>query len=314
MSSIDIAVPCYQYGRFLRDSVGSILAQNVDRMRVLILDNASTDDSRDVAAAVAKEDPRVSFVSHPRNIGRQANYNVAIEWAQADYFMILDADDLLSPGSLSRSMAFLDRNPSVMFVHGVEHRFSGELPHLDPTLTASDEQWRIDSGVEFIRKVCRIGYNTIGWPTAVRRTHAQKKIGYYRDNLIYADDMNMWLRLATLGDVGETTSVQGIRRLHPGQITEFYRNNTVNELIDHLDSFNNFFANEGSGIPNSTAEHQRVVRKVASNGAKIAIKRALRGDPRQAALCLQFVLQTLAGNLAGSERTAGGHALPMQRR
>ena len=303
MSSIDIAVPCYQYGRFLRDSVASLLAQNVDRMRVLILDNASTDDSRDVAAALAKEDPRVSFVSHPRNIGRQANYNVAIEWAQADYFMILDADDLLSPGSLSRSMAFLDSNPNIVFVHGVEHRFSGQPPSLSPAECAGDERWRIESGVEFIRKVCRIGYNTIGWPTAVRRTHAQKKVGYYRDNLIYADDMNMWLRIATLGDVGETSSVQGIRRLHPGQITEFYRNNTVHELIDHLDSFNNFFANEGSGIPNSTAEHQRVVRKVASNGAKIAVKRALRGDAKQAALCLGFVLQTVAGSLAAPAKS-----------
>lgn len=293
MSSIDIAVPCYQYGRFLRDNVTSILEQDVANLRVLILDNASTDNSREIAEQLSKDDSRVSFVSHQRNIGRQANYNTAIEWAAAEYFMILDADDLLSPGSLLRSITFLDQHPDAVFAHGVEHRFSGMPPKLEQAAVANGERWRIDSGGAFIRKVCRIGYNTIGWPTAVRRTRAQKQVGYYRDNLIYADDMNMWLRLATLGDVAETDAVQGIRRLHPAQITEFYRHSAVNELIDHLESFNNFYVNEGSHLPNSAIEHQRVARKVASNGAKIAIKRALRGDLKQAVQCFRFAADTL---------------------
>ena len=51
MSSIDVVIPCFQYGRFLRDSVGSVLSQNVDSLRVLIIDNASTDDSLRCRAA-----------------------------------------------------------------------------------------------------------------------------------------------------------------------------------------------------------------------------------------------------------------------
>jgi glycosyltransferase involved in cell wall biosynthesis len=314
MSSIDIAVPCYQYGRFLRDNIASVLDQGVANLRVLILDNASTDNSREIAEQLSKEDRRVSFVSHKRNIGRQANYNAAIEWATAEYFMILDADDLLSPQSLSRSVTFLDAHPNAVFAHGVEHRFSGMLPKLDAAVTARGEHWRIDSGVEFIRKVCRIGYNTIGWPTALRRTRAQKQIGYYRDNLTYADDMNMWLRLATLGDVAETDSVQGIRRLHPGQITEFYRNSAVNELIDHLDSFNNFYANEGARIPNATLERQRVVRKVASNGAKIAVKRVLRGDIKQAAKCFRFAANTLVSSQFTPRNSPAAQSVPLRHR
>ena len=62
MSTIDVVVPCYQYGRYLRDSVGSILSQEVDAIRVLIIDNASTDDTLDVARQLNHEDKRVEVV------------------------------------------------------------------------------------------------------------------------------------------------------------------------------------------------------------------------------------------------------------
>ena len=45
MATVDVAIPCYQYGRFLRACVGSVLNQGIDDVRILIIDNASTDNS-----------------------------------------------------------------------------------------------------------------------------------------------------------------------------------------------------------------------------------------------------------------------------
>ena len=115
MSSIDVAIPSFQYGRFLRDSVGSVLRQNVDSLRVLIIDNASTDDSLDVAREIASEDKRVHIIAHERNVGPIASLNEGIDWATADYFMTLDADDLLAPGCLKRAMSILDKDESIVF-------------------------------------------------------------------------------------------------------------------------------------------------------------------------------------------------------
>ena len=55
MSRVDVIVPCYNYGRFLRECVESVLSQPVE-VRVLIIDDASTDDTPEVAAALAAED------------------------------------------------------------------------------------------------------------------------------------------------------------------------------------------------------------------------------------------------------------------
>lgn len=57
MASVDVIIPNYEYGRFLRDCVTSVLRQNIEALRVLIIDNASTDDSVEVARALAREDP-----------------------------------------------------------------------------------------------------------------------------------------------------------------------------------------------------------------------------------------------------------------
>ena len=56
MPSVDIVVPCYQHGRFLRDCVESVLSQDVE-LRVIIIDNASTDDSVSIAQDLARKWP-----------------------------------------------------------------------------------------------------------------------------------------------------------------------------------------------------------------------------------------------------------------
>ena len=69
MSSVDIAIPCYQYGRYLRDCVASVLSQDIDDLRILIIDNASTDNSVAIARQLAEEDARVSLLARSQNSG-----------------------------------------------------------------------------------------------------------------------------------------------------------------------------------------------------------------------------------------------------
>ena len=105
MPSIDVAVVCYQYGGYLRDCVTSITSQDVADLRVLIIDNGSTDDSLEVAKELARCDERITIVHHPKNLGQKHAYNEAIDWAASRYFVIVDADDVLAEGALSRAVS-----------------------------------------------------------------------------------------------------------------------------------------------------------------------------------------------------------------
>ena len=71
MPQIDVLVPSYQYGRFLPECINSIRSQDVD-LRILILDNASTDDSVEIARQLASEDARIEVRTRETNLGLMA--------------------------------------------------------------------------------------------------------------------------------------------------------------------------------------------------------------------------------------------------
>src|SRR5215213_7621768 len=118
MSSIDIVVPCFGYGHFLRESVESVLRQSGPELRVLIIDDASPDNTAKVASELVCSDPRVDYRRHTSNQGLIATANEGIAWARAEYMLLLSADDYLLPGALSRSVDLMDDHPSVAFVFG----------------------------------------------------------------------------------------------------------------------------------------------------------------------------------------------------
>jgi glycosyltransferase involved in cell wall biosynthesis len=118
MGSVDIVIPNYNYGRYLRACVESVLTQGIDDMRVLIVDNASTDDSVEVARGLAEQDSRIEIVARETNLGPHASWNDGIDWARSDYLLILCADDPLAPGALACAIAVLDQNLDAVFAYG----------------------------------------------------------------------------------------------------------------------------------------------------------------------------------------------------
>ena len=150
MSRVDVIVPCYKYARFLRECVESVLSQSLTDVRVLIIDDASPDHTPEVAARLAARDKRVEYRRHAVNQGHIATYNEGLDWAEGDYTLLLSADDLLTPGALSRAARLMDAHPEVGFVYGRAILFkTGEsLPQPE---TVSDEcEWQIWDGIDWL--------------------------------------------------------------------------------------------------------------------------------------------------------------------
>jgi glycosyltransferase involved in cell wall biosynthesis len=248
MASTDIAIPNYNYGRYLNDCVQSVLNQNAGDVRILIIDNASTDDSLTIARRLERQHSQISLVTHTKNLGAQSSWNEAIDWAQSDYFMILCSDDMLASGTLARAVSFLEAHKDVSFVHGQEITIleTGEREH--PELAESDASWRIMAGEAFISASCTAPANYINAGTMVIRTAAQKKAGHFRPHLRYTDDLEMMLRLALHGSVAETSAVQGIRRLHGANMSESFAKDSADELRHRNAAFESFFAKEGKEL------------------------------------------------------------------
>ena len=214
------------------ECAASVLSQPIPNLRLLIVDNASTDGSQEVAREIAAADSRVTLFLNEHNRGLHDSCNRAIDWAEADYFLLLDADDLLAADSLARGMAFLDSHPEVAFLYGVEGRLVDGL--LDPgRCDARTTRWNVTTGTEFIRRTCWDSFCDVGAPTVLVRTVAQKSAGHYRENLVRTFDFEMYLRLAMEGDVAHTNRVHGVRRMHPTQLTTPFIENPIRDFEEH---------------------------------------------------------------------------------
>jgi len=219
MTGVDVVVPCYCYGHYLRQCVESVLTQTGVNVRVLIIDDASADDSAEIATDLCKRDARVNFIRHTINRGHIATYNEGIEWASAKYYMILSADDYLLPGALSRGANLMNTNPSIGLTFGQAVTITdGDSPQTPPQ--SGHLGGRVVPGLEFI--MASGVTNVVPTPTAVVRTDLQKQLGGYRPELPHAGDMEMWLRLAAHSDIGVIDAYQAVYRRHAANMSSLY--------------------------------------------------------------------------------------------
>src|SRR5215472_13164379 len=228
MSSVSVVIPCYKYGHFLEEAVASALDdQEGVEVRVLIIDDASPDDSAEVAAKIAARDPRVDVIVHEANKGNIATFNEGLlEWADGDYCVLLSADDRLTPGALRRARDLLDAHPDVGFVYGHSLWCIDGMPL--PTARMKVRGWSVRPGQWWLERCFRQGENPILSPELVVRTSLQKRVGGYDPQLPKAADMEMYMRMAAYADVGFLRGVdQSYYRLHEQNMSK-----SVSTLMD----------------------------------------------------------------------------------
>jgi glycosyltransferase involved in cell wall biosynthesis len=215
MSSVSVVIPCYMYGHFLEEAINSVLddQEGVD-VRVLIIDDASPDDSAEVARKIAAREDRVEVVVHAVNQGNIATFNEGLlDWAEGDYCVLLSADDRLTPGALRRAAELLDARPDVGFVYGRALYFMDGSPL--PKARTNLHGWSVWPGQWWIERLFRQVENPITSPEIVVRTSLQKRVGKYEARLPRAADMQMYMRLAAGASVGFIRGVdQAYYRVH----------------------------------------------------------------------------------------------------
>jgi len=114
---VSIIITAYNYGRFLGTAIESALRQRYARLEVLVLDNASTDDTSSVIARYA-HDPRLRAVRNERNIGLTPNHNKGLEIARGELIGFLSADDALAPDFVAHAVRFYHEHPDVDVLYG----------------------------------------------------------------------------------------------------------------------------------------------------------------------------------------------------
>lgn len=111
---ISVCVPVYNAAPFIAETVKAVLRQDMSDFELLLVDDASTDDS--VAIIKQFDDNRIRLFQHEHNQGISASRNFLLRQARGEYIAVLDNDDICLPNRLRIQAAFLDSHPDIAMV------------------------------------------------------------------------------------------------------------------------------------------------------------------------------------------------------
>lgn len=187
-------LPYYNAEATLERAVKSILEQHFTSFELILINNNSSDRSRDIAERMAQKDSRIKLTQETVQ-GVMYASNKGAELAKGEYISRMDADDWAYPDKLSKQASFLDRNPDFGAVAGcVEH-----IPHSDNTGgLARYVEWSnsVQEYDEIFKR--RFIEAPVINPTSMWRQSVGKKYGLYRDG-DFPEDYEMWLRWLDAG-------------------------------------------------------------------------------------------------------------------
>jgi glycosyltransferase involved in cell wall biosynthesis len=198
-SLVSIVVPCYEQAQYLVECVASVMRQTYQAWELIIVDDGSPDDCSEVATRLMADNPgREIHLVRQENSGVARARNNGIANARGDYILPLDADDVLAPLFLERTVAALDAQTEMQFAY-TDHQHFG----------ASDIVIRC---IDYVPRAV-MAHNRFAYCTLYRRL-VWEKVGGYNTNMIAGyEDWDFWVSAVQHGLLG----------VHIPEVLFFYR-------------------------------------------------------------------------------------------
>ena len=188
---VSVICLCYNHSKFVIESIESVLSQSYTNIELIIVDDASTDDSQSVIRAFIKEFTRVSFIPLTKNIGNCKAFNIGWQASTGDYVIDLAADDLLLPQRISLGVECFLKSGNEYGVHfGDAKIIDGNGLETGEHLTKSYFQDEVPEGILFKTLLAKYFINPA---TMMYGRPMLEYLGGYDNSLAY-EDFDLWVR------------------------------------------------------------------------------------------------------------------------
>ncbi len=209
--SMSVIVPVRNSERYISELVNSVLSQAFADFELLVIDDGSSDATEAILAEFQKADPRLRVFKNP-GAGLVDALNHGIACASSELIARMDADDVCLPDRLQRQYDYLGGHPEIAAV-GTQVRFIDEQGALTEEKIKLPES--PDQIAERLLKGCCLRH-----PTVVMRREALERLGGYRQELVYAEDYDLWLRMSEHYALANLPEALLLYRVHAAQISE----------------------------------------------------------------------------------------------
>jgi len=185
-----IIIPTHNGDQYIGQTVDSALAQTYGDVEVIVVDDGSTDDTRQVLAQYGSQ---ICYI-HQENRGPAAARNVGFAAAQGEYLLFLDSDDLIPPDKLTRQINFLEAHPNYQIVYSAWQFISSDGARIIGEVRPGKEG-------NLLKDILCRSFVIVSPGAVVLRRECLEKGGLFDESLALmgSEDTDLWLRLATAG-------------------------------------------------------------------------------------------------------------------
>lgn len=222
---VSVVIATYNMAEYVSLAVQSALTQTYENVEVLIVDDGSTDNTRDTIVA-SLNDSRARYLFQ-ENKGQAAAKNHGVRASRGDYIAFLDADDLWAPDKLDLQIRLFSRAGSVGVVYS-------RVSYIDE----AGNYLRVADNALFRGRVSRPLFirNFIGFGTCVVRKECFDRLGGFKESLRMGIDYDLWLRFSTQYEFDYVDRPLLHYRLWSGQMS----NNCRSRYLNGIEIMKNF--------------------------------------------------------------------------
>ena len=206
--AVSVVVGAYNAARFLPEMIQSILDQAFHDFEFIIVDDGSTDQTPQILQSYAQRDSRIRVLTIPHG-GIVDAANAGLRAARAELIARADADDVALPQRLEKQVQYMSEHPECVCVGA---RMLLIEPYGSPMGTTQHKLTHEEIDAELL-----LGS---GWampqPVAMMRKSVVMKVGAYRNEYLWSEDLDLFLRLAEVGRLANLPDVLVKYRNHPG--------------------------------------------------------------------------------------------------
>ncbi len=220
LPKIGIYVPTYNRGKYIKETIDSLLAQTYGNFTVTIVDNTSTDNTEEVVKSYS--DDRVRYIRNEKNIGAVGNINRCFDMANEDYVCIYHSDDVYMPQILEKEINFLmEYEAKVVFTD--RYLIDGESVLME---SESNPFLKKNTLVDYESLLLEIINNgtPLTCPTFMCKKEIIDEFKGFDPEYEFTGDTELYLRIARKYKVGIVSEKLIKYRIHKGQETNRYLN------------------------------------------------------------------------------------------
>lgn len=186
---VSVIIPTYNRAELVVQAVESVLNQTYRKMEIIVVDDGSTDNTREVLREYEEE---IEYIYQNRRSERSKARNDGFRHSKGDYIAFLDSDDLWLPTKIEKQVQVLDEKPDVGLVYaGVEFVDMNGNPYPGKICWDALERKRQSLYEDLMTD------NIIGAPSTVMvRRFCLSKVGLFDESMVTCEDLDLWRRLA----------------------------------------------------------------------------------------------------------------------